>query len=175
MKKYMLKRILFSIFSLLVVVMVVMLLVYSLIERNVIFQSDDVWNKKSGNDRAIYEYTMYQKYGYVTYVNYSSFLVKKYSEKYGENYSKEKEYTTDVKIIQKKDKYLENESVQEFIEEYTAKGYEIISAEAEYIPSTYTRLEGDNIQQMGKMLEMFEDNDDIQAVWHNWENEDDYE
>jgi transcriptional/translational regulatory protein YebC/TACO1 len=28
---------------------------------------------------------------------------------------------------------------------------------------------------MGKMLEMFEDNDDIQAVWHNWENEDDYE
>ena len=56
MKKYMLKRILFSIFSLLVVVMVVMLLVYSLIERNVIFQSDDVWNKKSGNDRAIYEY-----------------------------------------------------------------------------------------------------------------------
>ena len=28
---------------------------------------------------------------------------------------------------------------------------------------------------MNKMLEMFEDNDDIQAVWHNWENEDDYE
>jgi len=22
---------------------------------------------------------------------------------------------------------------------------------------------------------MFEDNDDIQAIWHNWENEDDYE
>ena len=100
MKKYLLKRILFSIFSLLVVVMVVMLLVYSLIERNVIFQSDDVWNKKSGNDRAIYEYTMYQKYGYVTYVNYSSFLMNKYSAKYGDEYSKEKDYTTDMKIIQ---------------------------------------------------------------------------
>ena len=66
-------------------------------------------------------------------------------------------------------------SVADVSEALAAKGYEIISAEAEYIPSTYTRLEGDNIQQMGKMLEMFEDNDDIQAVWHNWENEDDYE
>lgn len=54
-------------------------------------------------------------------------------------------------------------------------GYDVVSAQAEYVPSTYTRLEGDDIQKMGKMLEMFEDNDDIQAVWHNWENESDYE
>ena len=66
-------------------------------------------------------------------------------------------------------------AVADVSEALAAKGYEIISAEAEYIPSTYTKLEGDNIQQMGKMLEMFEDNDDIQAVWHNWEHEDDYE
>ena len=57
----------------------------------------------------------------------------------------------------------------------SAAGYTVVSAQAEYVPSTYVRLEGDNITQMGKMLEMFEDNDDIQAVWHNWENEDDYE
>lgn len=53
-----------------------------------------------------------------------------------------------------------------------AKGYKFISAEVEYIPSTYTRLESeDDIKNMNKMLEMFEDNDDIQDVWHNWENE----
>ena len=57
----------------------------------------------------------------------------------------------------------------------TAAGFTVVSAQAEYVPSTTVRLEGDNITQMGKMLEMFEDNDDIQAVWHNWENEDDYE
>ncbi len=60
-------------------------------------------------------------------------------------------------------------------EALTAAGYTVVSAQAEYVPATYVRLEGDNITQMGKMLEMFEDNDDIQAVWHNWENEDDYE
>ncbi len=55
-----------------------------------------------------------------------------------------------------------------------AKGYKFISAEVEYIPSTFTRLENeDDIKNMSKMLEMFEDNDDVQDVWHNWENEDD--
>ena len=57
-----------------------------------------------------------------------------------------------------------------------AKGYTLISSQAEYVPTTYTRIDNpDDIKAMGKMLEMFEDNDDVQAVWHNWENEDDYE
>ncbi len=65
--------------------------------------------------------------------------------------------------------------VADMAESLTKAGYSVVSAQAEYIPATYTRLEGDDITKMGKMLEMFEDNDDIQAVWHNWENEDDYE
>lgn len=57
-----------------------------------------------------------------------------------------------------------------------AKGYTFVSSETAYIPQTYTRLEGeDNMKNMSKMLELFEDNDDIQGVWHNWENEDEYE
>lgn len=57
-----------------------------------------------------------------------------------------------------------------------AKGYTFVSAEVEYIPSTYTALESeDDIKNMSKMLEMFEDNDDVQSVWHNWENADDAE
>ena len=50
------------------------------------------------------------------------------------------------------------------------------AAEVEYITSTYTKLEKpEDIQNMGRMLEMFEESDDIQSVYHNWENEDDYE
>jgi len=53
-----------------------------------------------------------------------------------------------------------------------AKGYSFLSAEIEYVPSVYTKLTGeDDIKNMSKMLEMFDDNDDVQAVWHNWENE----
>ncbi len=135
MKKYMLKRILFSIFSLLVVVMVVMLLVYTLINRSVIFQTDDTWNKKSGNDRSIYEYTMYQKYGYVSFTDYMSFLASKYKETAGEEYTKDKAFVKDKNVIQKKDEYLDNESVQEFIKMYSEKGYEIKYLEPETFKS----------------------------------------
>ena len=57
-----------------------------------------------------------------------------------------------------------------------AKGYTFVSSETAYIPETYTRLEDeDSMKNMTKMLDMFEENDDIQGVWHNWENEDEYE
>lgn len=57
-----------------------------------------------------------------------------------------------------------------------AKGYKYVSADVEYIPSTYTKLtDPDDIQNMGRMLEMFDESDDIQEVYHNWENEEDYE
>lgn len=57
-----------------------------------------------------------------------------------------------------------------------AKGYKYVSADVEYIPSTYTKLTNpDDIQNMGRMLEMFDESDDIQEVYHNWENEEDYE
>ena len=57
-----------------------------------------------------------------------------------------------------------------------AKGYKFVSAEVEYVPSTYTALTNpDDIKNMGRMLEMFEENDDVQNVYHNWENEEDFE
>ena len=51
-----------------------------------------------------------------------------------------------------------------------AKGYSFLSAEVEYVPTTYTKLTNeDDINNMTKMLDMFDDNDDVQNVWHNWE------
>ena len=53
-------------------------------------------------------------------------------------------------------------------------GYAFESAEVEQVPATYTTLTGeDNLKKMGILLEMLEDNDDVQNVWHNLENEDD--
>ncbi len=54
------------------------------------------------------------------------------------------------------------------------KKYSFISADVEYIPATYTKLEGeDNLKKMGILIEMLEDNDDIQNIWHNLENAED--
>ena len=128
MGKYMVKRILFSIFSLFVVVMVVMLLVYSLIDRNVIFQQDDLWNKKSLNDRTVYEYTQFQKYGYLSYTNYSDWLIKKYQAKLGDSFASDADYKADLNAIKYADtdeKYTSNASVREYIAQMEADGYRI--------------------------------------------------
>ena len=60
-------------------------------------------------------------------------------------------------------------------DELEAKGYTVISSEAASVPSTYTRLESqDDMKKMAKMIEMFEEHDDVQNIYHNWENEDEY-
>lgn len=48
-------------------------------------------------------------------------------------------------------------------------GIKPLSGEIAQIPSTFTNLDEDNVIRMQKMLDMFEDNDDVQSVWHNWE------
>ena len=132
MGKYLAKRILFSIFSLLVVILVVMMLVYSLIDRNVIFQTDDLWNKKNGNDRTYYEYVQFQKFGYLTLTDYGTFLKEKYEGLLGEGYTDDENYKKDYAAITSEKTYLENESVQEFIAEYEGKGYTI-----QYLPRQF--------------------------------------
>ena len=52
-------------------------------------------------------------------------------------------------------------------------GYTIESSEPSYIPSTTVALDDeDSRKKMSLLLEHLEDNDDVQAVWHNWENPD---
>ena len=52
--------------------------------------------------------------------------------------------------------------------------YTFLSSQVERIPSNYIRLEKEeDMILMRRLLDMLEDNDDVQNVWHNWENEDD--
>ena len=49
------------------------------------------------------------------------------------------------------------------------KGYTFESAEAAYIPATTTVLEDEeHLFKMNRMLDMMEEDDDIQHVWHSW-------
>ncbi len=55
-------------------------------------------------------------------------------------------------------------------EDLSAKGYEFISAEVAMIPANYTALaDEEQITKMQRLLDMLEENDDVQNVWHNWE------
>ena len=67
--------------------------------------------------------------------------------------------------------YTQPDDVAAVAEALSAK-YRLLSAQVEMVPQNYITLtdEGD-IKNMSKMLEMFDDNEDVQNVWHNWENE----
>ena len=59
-------------------------------------------------------------------------------------------------------------SVRETLE---GMGYKVLSAEADKIPSTYVTItDEDAVKKMGLLLDNLEDNDDVQNVYHNWEN-----
>ena len=52
------------------------------------------------------------------------------------------------------------------------KGYTFVSAEIEMVPQNYITLssEGD-VKNMEKLIDMLEDSDDVQNVFHNWNND----
>ena len=52
-------------------------------------------------------------------------------------------------------------------------GYKYLSAEAEKVPQNYTSLsDEEQLTKLRKMLDVMEENEDIQNVWHNCENVD---
>ena len=54
----------------------------------------------------------------------------------------------------------------------TAKGYTFVSAQIEMVPQNYQKLESEEqISLMEKLLDIMEEDDDVQNVWHNWDNE----
>ena len=51
-----------------------------------------------------------------------------------------------------------------------AKGYTFVSAQIEMVPQTYVKLtDAGDIKNMTKLIELLEDDDDVQNVWHNWD------
>lgn len=69
--------------------------------------------------------------------------------------------------------YTDTADLHRVREALEAKKYKLISADVEYIPSTYTTIaEEDARIKMNRLMEMLDDNDDVQNFWHNWENPD---
>ena len=58
-------------------------------------------------------------------------------------------------------------TVRDALEE---KGYSFLSAEVQYIPQTTTAIDDEEqIAKMEKHIDMLEENDDVQEIWHNWD------
>lgn len=66
--------------------------------------------------------------------------------------------------------YTEPEDFSAVMEALTDKGYEFVSADVSMIPSSYTKITDEEaIVKMQKLLDILDDNDDVQNVYHNWD------
>ena len=50
--------------------------------------------------------------------------------------------------------------------------YTFVSAQIEMVPQNYQKLENEeHVKMMEKLIDIMEDDDDVQNIWHNWEQE----
>ena len=124
MAKYISKRILHAIFSVIVVVGIVMLLIYSLLNRNQIFESDPNYIKVSANRKTTYKYEQWESYGYLDYVNYTEWLTELVSK--GELDEDQRSAVAKLGRTAEKDSDEVAAHVKRFTEYYQGKGYEVI-------------------------------------------------
>ncbi len=56
------------------------------------------------------------------------------------------------------------------VEALEAKGYAFLSAEVAMVPQNYVKLTSeDDIKNMEKLIDLLEEDDDVQNVYHNWD------
>ena len=69
--------------------------------------------------------------------------------------------------------YTEPDDFSGVLADLEKKGYEFVSAEVEMVPNTMTAIPDEEARtKMQRLLDALEDNDDVQNVWHNWDNPD---
>ena len=78
MKKYILSRLIKSIFAILVVVAIVVVILYRLVPTYKVFESDDTYRKLKGNNKTQYTYKKLEELGYLDYMTMSE-MAKKYA------------------------------------------------------------------------------------------------
>ncbi len=81
-KGYILMRLLRSVISLLIIIVIVFIMVYTLVPRTNIFNEDGVYRKLGGkpDERSDYVYRTWEKLGYLDYVTITDFVGEKYEQ-----------------------------------------------------------------------------------------------
>jgi len=64
------------------------------------------------------------------------------------------------------------DSFSQIRESLEKEGYQFLEAELEWVPTTYTKIsDPESIKKLERLIDALEENDDIQYVWHSWEQE----
>ena len=153
MKKgsYLGKRLIRSVISIFVIMVVVFIMVYSLVPRENIFFNDGTYSKLGGkpDDKKDYVMRTWQKLGYLDYVTINSYC----EEQYGAGSDK---MSSCILSNSKESK--------QFVEEYEAKGYTV-----EQLPLSERYLASKDVPLAKRLLTWFKD---LIVIDHPWKIQD---
>lgn len=123
MLKYLFKRLLHGLFSVIMVVVIVMILIYSLMNRQLIFASDPLYTKKLNNAKYTYRYSRWEEYGYLDYVTYADYLIDLTVN--GEIDEETRKSAVSIARKADNDSELVKEYVAKFTDYYESRGYTV--------------------------------------------------
>lgn len=136
MASYILGRIVRGVLSVVIVVAVVMVLIYSCLDRNLIFANDPVFSKQKSNAQEVYKMQQWENYGYVDYVPYGEYLSGLSLE--GNVY----EQAVKLGNRPQQDSATAADYIARFTRDYEAKGYTVVRLNGKLRGNTQTYLDG---------------------------------
>lgn len=123
MAKYLLKRLVYGIFSIIAVVALVMIMIYSIMNRDLVFAKDTTFSHQSNNTKVTYMYSKWEEYGYLDYVTYADYLNE--LVKNGEIDEETKSEVVAFGRTAEDDSDAVKEYVEKFTEYYENQGYTV--------------------------------------------------
>ncbi len=125
MFKYLVKRILRALLSVVLVIAVIMIMVYALLDREAIFSSDPNYPKMLLNKKETYMMQQWERFGYVDYIPFADYL--KEEVKAGVLTQEEADSVAKIGATAAKDSSQTAKWVKEFYEKYDGKdGYKVV-------------------------------------------------
>ena len=123
MAKYIIKRLIHGLISIVIVVAIVMVLIYSLLNRTSIFANDPIYTKLQNNARTTYCYRKWQDYGYLDYINYNDYLNQQVAE--GKMDPETRDEAMDLGRKPEDDEEIVAQYVKEFTDYYKGRGFTV--------------------------------------------------
>ena len=124
MTKFLISRILRSLFSVVLVIAVIMVMIYSFLDRESIFSADPTYQKLLLNSKTEHKLQQWEKYGYLDYINFNDYIQEEV--KAGRM---TKEEAGNIKLGKSEEGANDNEAtkaaVEAFTEKYRAEGYDV--------------------------------------------------
>ena len=128
MGKYVVKRLLHGALSIVIVIAIVMLLVYGLMNRDLVFAKDSNYSKQANNAKQVYRYQKWEEFGYLDYVPFADYM--KMLVRNGEIDEETRAEAVSFGRTAEKDSELTAEFVDSFYDYYQSRGYAVVRLDA---------------------------------------------